>query len=67
MKLYVVQPGDCLSLIAKRIYGDGDLWPVIYRTNCGAILSAQRANNSCLRGPDWIFAGTPLLIPERCG
>lgn len=48
---YVVQPGDSLSLIAQKAYGDLYLWPKILR-----------ANN--LTNPDQIEVGMILNIPR---
>ena len=50
MKNYVVQPGDTLSEIAEREYGDASLYPVIARQNH-------------LANPDVIGVGQQLLIP----
>ncbi|MGB9883450.1 MAG: LysM peptidoglycan-binding domain-containing protein [Microgenomates group bacterium] len=48
---YVVQPGDSLSLIAQKVYGDLYAWPKILQ-----------ANN--LQNPDQIEVGTVLIIPR---
>ncbi len=48
---YVVQPGDSLSLIAQKAYGDLYAWPKI-----------QQANN--LENPNQIEVGTVLIIPR---
>ena len=48
---YIVQPGDSLSIIAQKVYGDLFAWPRI--TN---------ANN--LFSPDSIEAGMVLIIPR---
>ena len=50
MKNYTVQPGDTLSEIAEREYGDASLYPVIARQNH-------------LANPDVIGVGQQLLIP----
>jgi nucleoid-associated protein YgaU len=50
MKTYEVQPGDTLSAIARREYGDSRLYPVIARQNK-------------LDSPDVIAVGQQLLIP----
>jgi LysM repeat protein len=48
---YVVQPGDSLSIIAQKVYGDLYAWPRI-----------MNANN--LATPDQIEAGMVLIIPR---
>lgn len=48
---YVVQPGDSLSIIAQKVYGDIFAWPTI-----------MNANN--LLTPDSIEAGMVLIIPR---
>lgn len=48
---YIVQPGDSLSIIAQKVYGDIFSWPVI-----------MTANN--LLSPDAIEAGMILIIPR---
>jgi LysM repeat protein len=53
-KVYVVQPGDSLSLIAKKVYGDYSLWPVIFE-----------ANRDKISDPSLIRVGMELLIPSR--
>lgn len=53
--IYRVVKGDCLWLIAKRFYGDGDLYPKIYEANKGVL---KGRSPRCL-----IFAGDTLEIP----
>ena len=48
---YIVQPGDSLSIIAQKVYGDLFAWPGI-----------MNANN--LSTPDSIEAGMVLIIPR---
>lgn len=48
---YIVQPGDSLSIIAQKVYGDIFAWPRI-----------MNANN--LLTPDSIEAGMVLIIPR---
>lgn len=48
---YIVQPGDSLSIIAQKVYGDLFAWPRI-----------MNANN--LMTPDSIEAGMVLIIPR---
>ncbi len=55
MTQYIVQAGDTLSLIALRFYGDGNMWPVIYKHN------RERIGGN----PDFIYPGLRLIIPPR--
>jgi len=48
---YIVQPGDSLSIIAQKVYGDIFAWPAI-----------MNANN--LQTPDSIESGMVLIIPR---
>jgi nucleoid-associated protein YgaU len=48
---YIVQPGDSLSIISQKVYGDIFAWPKI-----------MNANN--LATPDSIEAGMVLIIPR---
>ena len=52
-RTYVVKPGDSLSLIAKRFYGDPMQWKRIYETN-----------RSKISNPDLIHPGQEFVIPE---
>jgi nucleoid-associated protein YgaU len=49
---YVVRPGDSLSLIAGRYYGNVSEWPKIYN-----------ANRSKIHNPNLIYPGQVLSIP----
>ena len=51
-KIYEVQPGDSLSKIAKREYGDANQWNRIFE-----------ANKDVLNDPNKIFPGQKLKIP----
>lgn len=53
-KVYVVVSGDSLSRIAKREYGDANLWKRIFD-----------ANTDLLKDPDKIFPGQKLKIPPK--
>lgn len=53
-KIYVVKPGDSLSKIAKREYGDANAWNAIFE-----------ANRDILKDPDKIFPGQKLKIPPK--
>ncbi|MCW5731890.1 MAG: LysM peptidoglycan-binding domain-containing protein, partial [Alphaproteobacteria bacterium] len=49
----IVQPGNSLWRIARRTYGEGELYTVIYR-----------ANREQIRDPDLIYPGQIFDIPE---
>ena len=49
----VVQPGNSLWRIARRVYGRGMLYTVIYR-----------ANDEQIRDPDMIYPGQVFDLPE---
>lgn len=53
-KIYVVKPGDSLSKIAQREYGDAHAWNAIFE-----------ANRDILKDPDKIFPGQKLKIPPK--
>jgi nucleoid-associated protein YgaU len=50
---YEVKPGDSLSKIAKRVYGDAGDWKRIFE-----------ANRDLIKDPDKIFPGQKLKIPS---
>lgn len=50
-RTYVVQPGDSLSLIAARMYGNAAMWPALYAMNSGSIYN-----------PNLIFPGQVLVL-----
>ena len=52
MRTIIVQKGDTLSKIAKKVYGDIDAYPKIFK-----------ANPELLKNPDEIFVGQRLRIP----
>jgi nucleoid-associated protein YgaU len=49
---YVVRPGDSLSAIALRVYGNAAMWPAIYAAN------ADQIGN-----PNLIYPGQALRLP----
>jgi len=53
-KIYEVKPGDSLSKIAKREYGDANAWKMIFE-----------ANTDILKDPNKIFPGQKLKIPPK--
>jgi len=67
MKQIIIQPGDSLWSLAAKHLGDPFRWKEIWRVNHDAITKAQlrypeaRRN---MRGPDWIFDGDTLIIPN---
>jgi len=50
---YVVQPGDTLSRIATKMYGDANKWDVIFE-----------ANKNILKRPESVRVGQTLVIPR---
>ena len=51
-RTYTVAKGDSLSKIAKKLYGDGSKWKVIFE-----------ANRDTIKNPDLIHPGQVLKIP----
>jgi hypothetical protein len=51
-RVYLVQPGDSLSKIAKEVYGDGRRWREIFE-----------ANKDKISSPSMIYPGQELRIP----
>jgi len=51
-QIYTVQPGDTLSKIAKKVYGDANAYMKIFE-----------ANTNQLNDPNKIRAGQELVIP----
>jgi len=49
---YIVEPGDTLSYIARKYYGDRLKWEKIYQ-----------ANKETMKNPDYIFVGQRIIIP----
>ena len=52
-RTYTVQPGDTLSVIAQKFYGDANSWQIIYDANRSVI--GDNYNE--------IFPGQNLVIP----
>ena len=53
-EIYEVKSGDSLSKIAKRLYGSGNAWNVIFE-----------ANTDILKDPNKIYPGQKLKIPPK--
>ena len=53
VRSYMIKRGDCLSSIAKKVYGDASLWRKIYNANRKMIGS----------NPNRVYAGKTLVIP----
>jgi nucleoid-associated protein YgaU len=51
-RTYEVRPGDSLSRIAQRFYGNANQWPRIHE-----------ANRDQIKDPDLIYPGQKLIIP----
>lgn len=52
-EFYTIQPGDSLSKIAGRYYGDVMKWPVLFEANKGVIENA-----------DLIYPGQQIRVPK---
>jgi nucleoid-associated protein YgaU len=50
---YTVQPGDTLSRIAGKVYGDSQKWDVIFQ-----------ANKATLKRPENVKVGQTLVVPR---
>jgi LysM repeat protein len=50
---YTVEPGDTLSHLALKYYGDRFRWEKIYQ-----------ANKATMKNPDYIFVGQKIIIPS---
>lgn len=55
-KEYTVQKGDTLQKISKKFYGTTKKWTKIYN-----------ANKDTMKGPNQIYPGQTISIPERAG
>jgi len=50
---YTIAPGDSLSKIAKRVYGDPMKWPDLFE-----------ANKEVIQNPDLIYPGQVIRVPK---
>lgn len=63
-KVYTVKSGDCLWNIAKKFYGSGAKWKIIYNANKSIIEStAKKYGKKSSSNGHWIYPGTKLTIP----
>lgn len=63
---YTVKDGDCLWNIAKKFYGSGSKYTIIYDANKDVIeKTAKKYGYSSSNGGNWIFTGTVLTIPAQ--
>lgn len=61
---YIIVSGDTLWAIAKRFYGSGTKYTVIYDANAATIEAAAKAHGkSSSNNGHWIWPGTVLTIP----
>lgn len=61
---YTVKSGDCLWNIAKKYYGNGSKYKVIYNANKNVIEStAKKYGKKSSSNGHWIYPGTKLTIP----
>jgi ABC-type nitrate/sulfonate/bicarbonate transport system substrate-binding protein/LysM repeat protein len=49
---YTVSPGDTLTQLARKYYGDWNKWEKIYQ-----------ANKPTMKNPDYIFVGQKIILP----
>ena len=62
---YIVKKGDCLWNIAKKFYGNGAKWTIIYNANKSAIEEdAKKHGRKSSSNGHWIYPGLKLLIPN---
>ena len=64
-KTYTTVSGDTLWAIAKKFYGDGSKWTIIYEANKDIIEKTAKSHgkNSSENGK-WIYPGITLVIPD---
>lgn len=63
---YTVKSGDCLWNIAKKFYGNGAKYTVIYNANKAEIeATAKKRGYKSSSNGHWIFPGQKLVIPAK--
>lgn len=64
-KEYVIQSGDTLWSIAKKMYGDGSKWGAIFTANKKILDEAAKKHGKADSGNGhWIYTGTKITIPD---
>lgn len=56
---YIIMPGDSLHFIAQNVYGDRELWPIIYEANRDRL--SERVKEDTRR----LIAGEVLYLPSK--
>lgn len=51
---YTIVSGDSLSRIAKKFYGNANLWPTLFE-----------ANREVIKNPDLIYPGQQIRVPSQ--
>jgi LysM repeat protein len=63
---YKVKSGDCLWNIAKKYYGSGAKWKVIYEANKSSIeATAKKYGKASSSNGHWIYPNQELVIPAQ--
>ena len=61
---YTIKDTDTLYALAKKYYGDGEYWQVLYAYNKSAIEKAAREHGRADSSTGhWIYPGTKITIP----
>ena len=63
---YTIKSGDTLWALAKRFYGNGSHYTIIYNANKSVIeAEAKRRGRTSSSNGHWIYPGTKLTIPAK--